>query len=171
MDEKLIIQLYKEKSDIIYKYLLKRGCSHEDAEDIVQNVFSKAIEYMIYLEKENLSAWLFKVAVNQYYDICRKSKRHPIIEFDEASSNALLDECGDGIKHLIIKEEKQMIKKVFELLSETYKNLLLLKYDMGLSYKQISDITEMSEDKIRTYLYRARNEFKKQWEALNNERK
>ncbi|WP_461615601.1 sigma factor-like helix-turn-helix DNA-binding protein [Clostridium sp. Marseille-QA1073] len=44
----------------------------------------------------------------------------------------------------------------------------MLKYDIGLSYKDISKILDMSEDKIRTYLYRARRNFKAEYGGKGN---
>lgn len=73
----LMTSLYKEKAGILQKYLIKNGCSLLDAEDIVQGTFVKAIQYMVELHEKNISAWLFKVALYAYYDLCRKNKRHP----------------------------------------------------------------------------------------------
>jgi RNA polymerase sigma-70 factor (ECF subfamily) len=38
---------------------------------------------------------------------------------------------------------------------------------MELSYKEISLLLGASENTIKTYLYRARNKFKKEWRKLN----
>jgi len=57
-----------------------------------------------------------------------------------------------------------------EKLNITDKNLLILKYDIKLTYKEISNLLDISEEKVKTYLYRARNNFKKNWEGMYNER-
>ena len=170
MKEPLINELYKEKSKIIYRYLLKIGCSHENAEDIVQMTFIKAIEYMVALDSKNLSAWLFKVAINQYYDLCRKDNKRPTITLDEEIVDIIFVEEDKSVKTVLAKEKATDIQMIIGEMSPTYKNLLLLKYDMELSYEQIGDITGMGQDKIKTYLYRARNEFKKKWEAIEDGR-
>lgn len=156
-----IERLYKEKSDIIYKYLLKIGCSNEDAKDIVQHAFFKAIENMIHLNERNVSAWLFKVSINKYYDLCRKQKRYPSVVTDENIMIHLIEEDGEDI--LIKKENKQEVEEILDELSPIHKNLMLLKYDVELSYSQIASMLDMKEETVKTYLYRARNDFKRKW--------
>ncbi len=41
MNDELINKLFKDNMKIIYKYLLKIGCSHHDAEDIIQDTMLK----------------------------------------------------------------------------------------------------------------------------------
>lgn len=170
MKQALINELYQEKSKIIYRYLLKIGCSHENAEDIVQVTFIKAIQYMVELDPVNLQAWLFKVAINQYYDLCRRENKRPTVTLEEDAIKNMFVEDDPSIHYLLTKEKAMNIQKVIESLSPTYKNLLLLKYEMALSYEQISDITGMGQDKVKTYLYRARGAFKKRWETNINGR-
>ncbi|BDR66497.1 hypothetical protein K144316041_07070 [Clostridium tetani] len=44
MEHRILYDLYKRQAKIIYLYLIKRGCQKEEAEDIVQDSFIKAIE-------------------------------------------------------------------------------------------------------------------------------
>ncbi|BDR66498.1 hypothetical protein K144316041_07080 [Clostridium tetani] len=66
-------------------------------------------------------------------------------------------------KNLLSKEKSNDIKLCLNSLKEKSKSLLILKYDMELSYREISILLGIKEDTIKTYLYRARNEFKKVW--------
>ena len=171
MTDDLITSLYKEKAVIIKKYLIKNGCSLLDAEDIVQGTFVKAIQYMVELHENNLSAWLFKVALHAYYDLCRKNNRFPSCSIEDQNQffNGLADEL-DGEKLLLSKEKAEEITQVVNRLNPNQRNLLLLKYEMELSYKEIAELTDMDEKTIKTYLYRARLAFKKKWEETNNEK-
>ena len=85
MEGATIEDLYQKKFKIIFKHLINMGCSKENAEDIVQNTFYKAIENMVHLEVSNLSAWLFKVSINQFYDICRRQQRFPKVNIDDTA--------------------------------------------------------------------------------------
>ncbi|MEK4426887.1 RNA polymerase sigma factor [Solibacillus sp. FSL K6-1523] len=171
MTDDLITSLYIEKAVIIKKYLIKNGCSLLDAEDIVQGTFVKAIQYMVDLHEQNLSAWLFKVALHTYYDLCRKSKRYPSysIEDEEQFFTGIADEV-DGEMLFLAKEKGEEITKVLDLLNANQRNLLFLRYEMELSYKEIAELTDMDEKTIKTYLYRARLAFKKKWEETNDEK-
>ena len=78
-----IEDLYQQKFQIIFKHLINMGCSKENAEDIVQNTFYKAIENMVHLEVKNLSAWLFKVSIHQFYDLYRRKQRFPKVNIGD----------------------------------------------------------------------------------------
>ncbi|KEK10910.1 hypothetical protein EP18_14785 [Lysinibacillus sphaericus] len=163
MSDHNLEELYKAKSHLIFRYLLKIGCSREDAEDIIQNTFYKAISNMIHLEIENPSAWLFKVATHNYYDLCRKQKRHPLVKIQDEFIEEILSFAEDGEELIIRKENRADIQKVINQLKPAQANLLLLKYEMNLSYEQIANLLNLKIDTVRTTLYRARNQFKKKW--------
>ncbi|ACD51911.1 hypothetical protein FDB55_03060 [Clostridium botulinum] len=67
----------------------------------------------------------------------------------------------------LISIEVKNILKVLNELKETYKSLLIFKYEMNLSYKEISLFLGMDENMVKTYLYRARNKFKEEWRLFN----
>ncbi|MEL4026988.1 sigma factor-like helix-turn-helix DNA-binding protein [Lysinibacillus endophyticus] len=52
-------------------------------------------------------------------------------------------------------------------MQEIYKQLLLLKYELELSYNEIALLLGMKEETVRTYLFRARKEFQKKWRDLH----
>ncbi|KAI3344654.1 sigma factor-like helix-turn-helix DNA-binding protein [Clostridium botulinum] len=67
----------------------------------------------------------------------------------------------------LISIEVKNILKVLNELKEIYKSLLIFKYEMNLSYKEISLFLGMDENMVKTYLYRARNKFKEEWRLFN----
>jgi RNA polymerase sigma factor (sigma-70 family) len=58
------------------------------------------------------------------------------------------------------------VKDCLDKLKDGYKDLIILKYDMELSYKEIALLLGIKESVVKTYLYRARKEFERMW--LNN---
>jgi len=50
-------------------------------------------------------------------------------------------------------------------LKPVYKNLLVLKYVVGLSYREIAEILGVREQTVKTYIYRARQKFKNNWRS------
>jgi RNA polymerase sigma-70 factor (ECF subfamily) len=170
MDNEEFNKILKEKFLILYKYLIKNGASHHDAEDIIQNTFIKLMANLEGINVRKIDSWLFRVALNEFYDLCRKKSRSPIINTDdEAFINNLMGE--ENCESLIIsKEIKVQISTVMEAVKPVFKNLLLMKYDMGLTYKEISALLDMNDSVVKNYLFRARKQFMKLWEELNYER-
>lgn len=161
--EKIENLLIKEMV-IIHKYLMKMGARKEDAEDIVQDTLCKAIEYADSLKGAKVSSWLFKVAINSYYNLYNKQKREQIGLDDNVIANLYTDGVLEG--HILSAELKENVEKVLGSLKESYKSLIVFKYFMDLSYKEIGEILDLDENQVKTYLYRARNKFKEQWEGL-----
>ena len=136
----------------------------------MQNTFYKAIENMVHLEVKNLSAWLFKVSINQFYDVYRRNQRFPKVNIDEPAFINLFTQEDTGEDLLLLKEFQEDIRNMLDELKPSHKNLLLLKYDLDLSYEEISIILDIKVETIRTTLYRARNEFKGKWSEKNERR-
>lgn len=163
MSNELINEMFKKKMNLIYNYLIKLGCSQDNAEDIVQDTFYKALKYIDGIQTDKLSSWLFKVAVNKYYDSCRKNNRHIQLNIDEEIFRESLTDSKLVEDFILDLEKKEEILKILNSVSDVHKNLLLFKYDMGLSYKEIGEILDISENTVKTYLFRAREQFKKVW--------
>lgn len=102
MNYELIDEIFKDKMNLIYRYLIKLGCSKENADDIVQDTFYKALRYIDGIQSDKLSAWLFKVAINKYYDLCRKNKRHIHVSIDKVIVNIFLTSSIFIICHGVI---------------------------------------------------------------------
>lgn len=66
MNDYMMGKKLNEILKFVYSYLLKMGASKEDAEDIVQDTAYKFLQYIDSVT--NTQSWLFRVAVNQYYD-------------------------------------------------------------------------------------------------------
>ncbi|EHQ88716.1 RNA polymerase sigma factor [Desulfosporosinus youngiae] len=163
MSKDVLTNLYSKQASIIYSYLLKHGCRKEVAEEIVQDSFVKAIEHFHAVEPEKLSAWVFKVALNNYRNYLKKASVREELLIDEthflkkiAKDNALED-------ILLLEEKATEIHDCLNSLKESYKELLILKYEMELSYKEIGKMLALPDQTVKTYLFRARTAFKRVW--------
>ncbi len=164
MENETLEQLLLDEVKIVFKYLIKMGALKEDAEDIVQETLYKALKNIDAIPQDRIRAWLFKVAINSYYNLYSKKKRSR--EYIDALPNReLFAESAED--QMVSKERNNEIYKALDLLKPSYKNLLVLKYFLDLSYKDIAEILEISETNVKVYLYRARNKFKEIWEGLS----
>lgn len=149
------------KTDIIFKYLVKIGASKSDAEDTVQEAVYRLMLYIDSVDGTKAYSWLFRVAVNHYYDLCRKQKKeiHTTFENLEFVDDSFLPE--DFVRQGEMRSE---IEQVLDQLSPLQKQLLLMKYEMELSYAEISEMLDLNLGTLKTYLFRARKAFKEQYE-------
>ncbi|WP_422124458.1 RNA polymerase sigma factor [Planococcus sp. X10-3] len=152
MDRKLYDHL-----NIVKSYLMKMGASKEDAEDIVQDTAYKFILYIDSIGHKNVESWLFRVAVNGYYDLYRKSSRRRTIDL-KFNFQQLFEELTPE-DAVLQNEKKQDVDGVLKKLKPKHQQLLLLKYSLDLAIREIAELYDMKEDSVKTTLYRARKEF------------
>ena len=101
---------------------------------------------------------MFKVSINKFYTLYKKSR----------VNISLTDELAATIQSdfkIVNIDNALDVNRVLSLLKESEKNLLVLKYSMGLSYKQIGKLLNIEEGSAKTLCYRARSKFKEIWEG------
>lgn len=147
----------------LYFYLIKQGADQETAKDIIQEAVYKSMIHLESIDTDKYKAWLFKVAINLYYDHCRKFKKSHSLLVDEhlVTNSTLIEDM------MIEKENQDQVRKVLEHLPYIFKQLLLLKYELEWSYQEIADFLEMKPSGVKTYLARAREKFKEIWRKEN----
>ena len=107
MNDSMMVKKLNEILKFVYSYLIKMGASKEDAEDIIQDTAYKFLQYIDSVQLNNIQSWLFRVAVNQYYDMSRKkSRRRDILlkfnlqEIFEEEINSIYGEKISKVEYL-----------------------------------------------------------------------
>lgn len=154
--ERLYKKYYNEAMLYVYSFCRNRAL----AEDIVAEAFFRAFR-RIDEEKDSFKYWLFKVCRNCYFDHLRKTKRTEQVDDLEIGNDE------DLVEDLIQNEEYIALYNAISLLKGNYQEVIRLFYFDGLSVREISGITDMSEDNVKVLLYRARIKLKEIMEAKN----
>jgi RNA polymerase sigma-70 factor (ECF subfamily) len=136
-----------EYSNGVYRFIVKNIRSTQDAEDIVQSAFEK-----LWVNRERVTplkakSYLYTIAYHQMIDVIRKENKKP-------TTNEFID--VDQVTHQTSSELKQNLLSAINQLNPTQKSLVLLKDYEGYSYKEIGEITNLSESQVKVYLHRAR---------------
>lgn len=166
MKSEFLVKLYNKQAKMIYYYLRKNGCSHEDAEDIVQESYMKYMSYSSGVSSDKALSYIFTIALNEFRKKMRNKGREQVVSIDNDYfwNNFSSEETPE--KRVLAIEKKEEISVVLRKINETFRLLLILKYDLNLSYKEISLLLGMKVNTVRTYLYRARIEFADTWRDL-----
>ncbi|MFD1204316.1 MULTISPECIES: RNA polymerase sigma factor [Sporosarcina] len=157
MDEMTLEKKLFQYLQIVLNYLIKMGATREDAEDIIQNTAYKFIKYMDVIQPNTIKSWLFRVAINEYYDLCRKQKRRKehILSID-------MEQLSKGItaeEEVLQRETGKEITETLQKVSSKHREFLILKYSTGLTIQEIAEMYGMQPDSVKTTLYRARKQF------------
>lgn len=167
MNDSIMVKKLNEILKFVYAYLLKMGASKEDAEDIIQDTAYKFLQYIDSVQIDHIQSWLFRVAINQYYDLSRKQSRRRDILLKFNVQEIFEEETPEKV--LMQSELEKDIQEILTNLNPKYRQLLLLKYSTGLKIKDIAELYSMKEGSIKTILHRARKEFIEQYRRYENE--
>lgn len=165
---------YQAKNDvlnselnIVFRYLLKKGVPHTDAEDAVQETAYKYLRFSDTVRSSKVRSWLIRVALNYYYDQCRKNKKY-ILNFEEKMEENRTDELPEMI--ILAREHTEELSSLLSRMKPLFSELLLLKYESELSYDEISQLMDMNKSSVKTNLFRARKKLLKLYKEANYER-
>lgn len=157
----------KEVLDRIFHRLIGMGASKEDAEDVVQDTAVKFFRLLDGIDDRNVDGWLFRVAVNGYFDLCRRRRTlqsiHLKFEIEELWESHTPEEA------LLRGETGTLVMDVLSSLKPKHRQLLILKYSAELSLQEIAAISGMRKGSVKTTLYRARKAFLDTYRRLDHD--
>lgn len=157
MDIEKIYRTYFMK---VYSYILSTVKNHDIAEEITQNTFLKAMTAKKqFLGNSSEYTWLCAIAKNQCIDYFREEEKKAPLPDDD--SLAFDDETLDNITK---KETSLKIHKYLHEMEEPYKEVFELRVFGELSFAEIAQIFEKTENWARVTYHRARLKLK---ERLN----
>lgn len=152
-------------------YYITRG--NEDADDIAQEVFLK-IYFSLHQFRGNslFSTWLYRITVNECLDEMKKRKyktvsiEDNVFENNEGAIKYLLESKEDTAeKQLINRETREFVRRLIISLPDKYRLIITLRDLEDLSYTEISGIMNISMDKVKVWLFRARQKLKEKIES------
>ncbi len=155
-DEEAFGKLYDKYSRQIYRFIVFRLNSREDANDLTSEVFLKAWQYLIKDHKniDNFRAFLYRLAGNLVIDHYRQSGRQ-VQALDENVWNQIIDETYNLEDQIRKKEDSRLIKLAMDKLSPDERELLVMRYIDDLDIKEISQILDKTSGAVRVALHRA----------------
>ncbi len=120
----------------VYALALSRLGSREAAEELTQSVFATLSEKLsggAYEEEGRFESWLFRIANNRVRDEARRRGRRKASELDGESLAASDAPPADG-------EDLDALRRGVATLGESERELLSLRYQAGLAFKEISEL-------------------------------
>lgn len=149
--------------DAVYRMARKLAGGEADAEDLVQETFTRAFKAFRRFELRQFGPkpWLFKILHNAFYTQAGKNRRQPTLlddvdfdHFTDELDNAQF-ESGAGAR-INWDGVDQEIKQAIEGLQVEYREVLVLWALEDLSYKEIADVCGCPVGTVMSRLYRAR---------------
>lgn len=154
MDDSLILQKFAEQStrEEAFRLLLKKYqqkiywhvrrlvIDHDDADDIVQDVFIKVWKNLEnFRENAQLYTWIYRIATNESITFLNKKKQRAQISLEDESAAYLTDSLSEG-SHFNGNRAQQKLQEALLTLPEKQRLVFNMKYFDDLKYEEISEI-------------------------------
>lgn len=147
-------KLVSEYSERLYWQIRKMVLSHDDANDILQEVFIK-----IWLNIDNfrgdskLTTWLYRIAINESITFINKKKAQKNISIDD--DNSFLINTLEGDEYFDGDEAQKLLQKAILTLPEKQGLVFRMKYFDEMKYEEISDILGTSVGALKASYHHA----------------
>ncbi|MGA2429054.1 MAG: sigma-70 family RNA polymerase sigma factor [Candidatus Acidiferrum sp.] len=135
----------------------------EDVEDIAQQVFVKAyFSLKRFDQRAAFSTWLYKITVNECWDLLRKRKVRPLV-YESDLSEEQARQYGAPEERSApapdISDElvaRQRVERLLGCLDERDRMMLVLKEVEGFAVEEIAEILDLNANTVKVRLFRAR---------------
>jgi RNA polymerase sigma-70 factor (ECF subfamily) len=171
-DEDKLAQLYQRHVYVLLNYILRHTRTHEDAEDILLEVFLAAQDRgaLVALSEGEQLAWLRRVAYNKCVDLIRNQSRYPSVGLDSADVTLYAPEDQRPDIVAVRSEEYSLLHQHVLHLSTQQQEILHLKFGQSLSSAEIARRLNKKEGSIRMLLSRALNRLRTIYSVEKGER-
>ena len=144
-----LLDVYQER---LYWHIRKIVTTHENADDVLQNVFIRIYKSIInFQEKSTLHTWMYRIAYNESIRFLEKNNKKSYDNIDEISDSNLEvlfeDAYFDG------DEIQRKLNKIIDGFTEKQQQVFQMKYFDDLSFRQISEILKTSESTLKSTYY------------------
>jgi RNA polymerase sigma-70 factor (ECF subfamily) len=139
------------------KWLLR---NEEDAQDVVQEAFLRAFKSFGGFHGSNGRAWLLTIVRNTSYTLLKKNRVADLTTPFDEEIHASSQESMSPATILEHSEDAELIREAMDKLPAEFREVLALRHQEGLSYKEIADIAQIPPGTVMSRLARARAKLK-----------
>jgi len=132
----------------------------EDAQDVVQEAYLRAFKSFSGFHGSNGRAWLLTIVRNTSYTLLRKNRVVDLTTPYDEEIHAPSEESVSPATILEHTEDAELIRQAMDALPAEFREVLILRHQEDLSYKEIADITQIPPGTVMSRLARARAKLK-----------
>src|SRR5205823_1427314 len=135
------------------KWLLR---NEEDAQDVVQEAYLRAFKSFGGFHGSNGRAWLLTIVRNTSYTLLKKNKAVDLTTTFDEEVHATGHESAGPVTILEHAEDTELIRGAVDELPAEFREILILRHQEDLSYKEIGEILKVPTGTVMSRLARAR---------------
>ena len=161
-------QLVDQFHSDVFRMVYYRIRSHEDAEDIAQDVFLKAFQKISTVkDPSRCRGWLFSIALNRIRDFQRKKRFRSFFKVEDENIDSQPPpesetDQQEALGYVLKRDFWRQIRAMLNKLSKMEREVFLLRFFDHLNINEIAGALKKNESTIKTHLYRALAKFRKE---------
>ncbi len=161
-DQQAFRQLVERHQERIFGYVMGMVRDRDVANDLFQETFFRAIRAMkkqrgSYEAQGKWLAWVMRIARNAVFDHMRERKKWTDVEMKDAEGDSFWDRLPDALpavdEQVDMRRRIDLMEQCVERLSGEQREVLLLRHEVGMTFREIAELTNVS---INTALGRMR---------------
>jgi RNA polymerase sigma-70 factor, ECF subfamily len=148
-----VTSLYHLFAPKIFRYLVRRLPTTEDAEDVMGEVFVGMVEGLAAYKDTGapFEAWLYRIASNRTIDFYRRTRRNQ----NEELSDLLRADEDLPEEQIITNQNLEAMRAAIQQLPEEHQTILVLRFIERKTHDEVAQILGKSASAIRTAQFRA----------------
>ena len=148
---RLLVKTYQQR---LYWHIRKIVISHDDADDLMQNVFIKVWKNIDnFREDSSLFTWLFRIATNESLSFLQQKKRRNILSIDGVSD--YLVETFETDAHFEGDDLQKRLQLAVLQLPEKQRLVFNMKYYAEMKYEEIAELLKTSVGALKASYHHA----------------
>ncbi|MEW9095961.1 MAG: sigma-70 family RNA polymerase sigma factor [Clostridiaceae bacterium] len=149
-----IEEIYREQAQTVYRFLYSYIHDADLSEELTQETFVRAMKSLHrYNGKCKISVWLCQIAKHVLYQEFEKKNKNKTTTLDEN-----IEISTYSTEELIISSEsKKEIYKMIQSLDATTREVMYLRFTGDLSFKEIGEILNKTENWARVTFFRGKS--------------
>lgn len=146
-----LLDLYQER---LYWHIRKIVITHDNANDVLQNTFIKIYKGINnFKEQSSLHTWMYRIAYNESIRFLEENKIKSSLNLNDGNNDYLKNLSQDV--YFDGDEIQLKLHSIISNLSEKQQRVFQMKYFDDLSFREISEILDVSENTLKSSYYSA----------------
>lgn len=154
-DHSAFNRFYRTQADRLWCFLRARGAGPEQAYDLLSESFERFVKNVC-KDPSAPVAFLYRIAVNLHIDNHRREQARPA-QTDTEAVEAYSDPVQPG-------DEREWLRRLIKKLPQDEQNLLLMRYWIGLTHREIAENTGLPEGTVRRQAAASLKKLRQYWQ-------
>lgn len=150
----LIMRRYNQRIFRTVRAILRDDA---EAEDVMQQAYVNAYTHLDqFAERATFATWLTRIAINEAFARIRPRALRIAHDVDDTMMEQLPSNAPDPEQQASAAQLRSLVEAQIGRLPEAYRTVLMLREVEGLDTSEVAVCLDVSEDVVKTRLYRAR---------------